>query len=171
MSSPSMAIGSRWEASSFQGFDEFAGLRAKLSAKPPSQDVTTGEIAPPVANKAEAEAVASRVRQRITALLKDATSEGEAIPAAESIVGLYSFLVRCPSSRMPLVGLDDDGCLVATWRKTQDAMLTLRFLDRKNVEFAIAAEAKPGKISRDWGETTWVDLMASGTSLSQFLNT
>jgi hypothetical protein len=100
-------------------------------------------------------AAAPQIRARLFELMKCCIDDGDPVPSQESHRGLMGFIAHVADARMPLLAADDDGLLVATWRRGQHSMLSIRFLDESKIEFAISRETRPGKVARDWGETDW----------------
>jgi hypothetical protein len=112
--------------------------------------------------------VAGAVRNRVFELLKYSIEDRDALPSASSIAALYTFLRQYQNTLMPLLASDSTGSLIATWRKGQASMLSIKFVQERRIEFAWAYDT--GKtIVRDWGEASWDDFMASFQHTQVFL--
>jgi len=68
----------------------------------------------------------------------------------EARAGLECFMRHSPY-RIPLLGAEESGALVATWARG-DECLTLRFTGRYTLDFAVAF-SEAGEISRTWGRS------------------
>jgi hypothetical protein len=147
--------------------------RGELPAWAPSDTPRTA-IAPTaesigfeVTQRPEAD-VKRAVRSRVFDLLKYSIEDDDAPPSASSIAALNTFLAQYQNTSMPLLASDSSGNLVATWRRGQVSMLSLKFIEGRRIEYAWAFDA--GKtVVRDWGEASWGDFMASFPHTQAFL--
>jgi hypothetical protein len=113
--------------------------------------------------------VKDSVRRRIFDLLKYAMEDDEAFPAARSIESMDRFLSENSVKMSPLIASDSNGRLIATWRISQDSMLSIKFFEDDTVEYAWALESGK-KVKRNWGQANWKELLQSFPSASVFLD-
>lgn len=112
--------------------------------------------------------VSRAVRSRVFELLKYSIEDRDTLPSASSIAALNTFLAQHLSAAMPLLASDSTGSLVATWRKGQVSMLSLKFLGQRRIEYAWALDVEK-TVVRDWGEASWDDFTASFPHIQAFL--
>ena len=149
-----------------------SGGNVAASSEPESWRALTGITVAghaPIARSAEAEKFRAAVGARIRELLKYCIEDNEPIVEPESAHGLLQFLAFTHTTRMPLIASDDEGHLVATWKKSNTAMLSLKFLGRSKIEYALAVESDKGKIERDWGDSNWEALLQTSSVARAFL--
>ncbi|WP_406867751.1 hypothetical protein [Paraburkholderia fungorum] len=114
--------------------------------------------------------ISAIIGNRLFELIRYAIEDGEPLPGKESIAGLWKFLEVCSPANCPLLASGPDGTLVATWRIDNVSMLSMRFLNRLQIEFAWALQDNNGKVSRKWGEDYWKDFVASFPHRREFLD-
>jgi hypothetical protein len=169
-----------------QGARPFAGKLTKggylpklpsIRAREQVQDATTAatpqvQIPPALAPSADTysdKALAARslspaISRRIHELMKFALEDGERLPSIASIKGMSAFARAVAADKAmkdPLLTTDDVGLLIATWRISTEEMLSLKFLDEAQIEFAWALKDASGKLTREWGATAWTDFVRS----------
>ena len=76
--------------------------------------------------------VMAEVGRRILDLIRFAMEDREAMPSSSSTLAFWDFLEAKKLTSIPLLTTDDAGNLVATWRASQDEMLTVKFVNRSN---------------------------------------
>lgn len=113
--------------------------------------------------------IKQNIRRRLFDLIQYSIEDNETPPRAESITGFNKFFEAVKSVQRPLLTSDSQGFLVATWRTSNSSMLSIRFLDRKLIEYAWALERGNEKIERKWGEAAWEDFVSSFPYKNAFL--
>lgn len=101
------------------------------------------------------------IGSRVLDLIRYAVADSESLPLPLSFSGLLAFVACYPSVPMPLLTTDDIGALVATWRASKDEMLSIKFLDRKRIQFAWAHNTNTGQLDRKWGDDEWAHFVPS----------
>lgn len=97
---------------------------------------------------------------RLFELLRCSIEDGETLPSLKSLTAFNLFFSRNFEFRMPLISTDDDGQFVATWRLSREEMLSIRFIEQKSIEYALAV-MKNGHLEHKWGEGDWQSLAQS----------
>ena len=120
----------------------------------PSIDAALEHIAKP--------AFPAAISRRLIDLIRYAAEDGEPLPLPESLSGLSQFLAsRKAAAGRPLLATDGQGYVIASWRVGQVSMLSIKFLDKRKVQFAWAIEAARGEPKREWGESEWETFVSS----------
>ncbi len=108
------------------------------------------------------------VKRRIFDLMKYSLEDGEALPNSRSIAALEHFIEQAPEAALPLLGTDDTGLMVATWRKGQESMLSIKFDEGNCIHYAWTLENKK-QVERSWGESSSGEFLASFAHRTFFL--
>ena len=148
-----------------------AGIAA-FSSAPTSEPAPSPAVAEVLARTLLAPAKAAiweRIDARIRELTKYSMEDAEQPPLPDSIHNLRQFLEKAPQAKIPLLSSDAAGNLIATWRKSTDSMLSLKFLGGQKLQFAWSVEESKNKISRDWGDGNCADFLANSSQALQFL--
>lgn len=77
----------------------------------------------------------------------------------ESLESFARLMAHHVDLRIPLLGAESSGKLVATW-ESNGGCLSLRFVGSDRVHYAVSQRCG-GEVSRTWGETNTVDLFGS----------
>jgi hypothetical protein len=90
------------------------------------------------------------LRQRLIALEAAFYDDYGVTLDSSSRAGLQCLMRYNPALRLPLLGAESSGQIVATWESNGEC-LSLRFLDRYHFHYALAA-LHDGAMRRTWGE-------------------
>ena len=113
--------------------------------------------------------VRADVRRRLLELMKYSILDDEAVPEESSVSGLNAFLAKYSYVQTPLLSSDNRGLVVATWKLNETSMLSFRFIDRFNIQYAWALNGNGEKVERNWGEAPWEDFVKSFGYAERFL--
>ncbi|WP_146039392.1 MULTISPECIES: hypothetical protein [unclassified Variovorax] len=82
--------------------------------------------------------------------------------------GFACFMQYQPAARMPSLGAESDGRLVATW-EIEGKCLSIRFADRYEIDFAITVKSGE-QLKRDWGKSQIAFFVADHRSAAQIIS-
>jgi hypothetical protein len=127
-----------------------AGGKAIFIAKTPAPAISDEQLA----ERVRARQISERIMALERAFFED---YGKALKK-ESWAAFECFMKYNPSAATPLIGAEEAGVIVATWRKGAEC-LSLRFSDRYRLSFAVTFRS--GKdLQRRWGPATLATVLS-----------